>query len=42
MSDMEGIAGVTKWAETTGGEPLHGERSRLYSQFSFTFVRDLG
>jgi D-amino peptidase len=32
MSDMEGIAGVTKWGETTGGEPLHGERSRLYTE----------
>jgi D-amino peptidase len=32
MSDMEGIAGVTKWAETTGGEALHGERSRLYTE----------
>src|ERR1700704_6454036 len=32
MSDMEGIAGVTKWDETTGGEPLHGERCRLYTE----------
>jgi D-amino peptidase len=32
MSDMEGIAGVTKWAETTGGEALHAERSRLYTE----------
>jgi D-amino peptidase len=32
MSDMEGIAGVTKWDETTGGEPLHAERSRLYTE----------
>ncbi len=32
ISDMEGIAGVTKWAETTGGEPLHAERSRLYTE----------
>jgi D-amino peptidase len=32
MSDMEGIAGVTKWDETTGGEPLHTERSRLYTE----------
>ena len=29
---MEGIAGVTKWDETTGGEPLHAERSRLYTE----------
>jgi D-amino peptidase len=32
MSDMEGVAGVTKWDETTGGEPLHTERSRLYTE----------
>ncbi len=32
MSDMEGIAGVTKWAETDGGEPLHADRSRLYTE----------
>ncbi len=32
MSDMEGIAGVTKWDETTGGEPLHAERSKLYTE----------
>ena len=32
MSDMEGVAGVTKWAETTGGEALHAERSRLYTE----------
>ena len=32
MSDMEGIAGVTKWADVTGGEALHTERSRLYTE----------
>jgi D-amino peptidase len=32
ISDMEGISGVTKWDETTGGEPLHAERSRLYTE----------
>jgi D-amino peptidase len=32
MSDMEGVAGVTKWAETTGGDPLHADRSRLYTE----------
>ncbi len=32
MSDMEGIAGVTKWAETDGGEALHADRSRLYTE----------
>ena len=32
ISDMEGIAGVTKWAETDGGEALHADRSRLYTE----------
>jgi D-amino peptidase len=32
ISDMEGVAGVTKWDETDGGEPLHAERSRLYTE----------
>jgi D-amino peptidase len=32
MSDMEGIAGVTKWADVTGGEALHSERSKLYTE----------
>src|ERR1700709_2938767 len=32
MSDMEGVAGVTKWEETTGGDPLHARRSRLYTE----------
>src|SRR5437868_2208688 len=29
---MEGIAGVTKWPETDGGEPLHAQRSALYTE----------
>ena len=32
ISDMEGVAGVTKWPETEGGEPLHADRSRLYTE----------
>ena len=32
MSDMEGVAGVTKWPETSGGEALHADRSRLYTE----------
>ena len=32
MGDMEGVAGVTKWEETTGGDPLHADRSRLYTE----------
>src|SRR3954451_1789784 len=29
---MEGVAGVTKWPETEGGEALHADRSRLYTE----------
>jgi D-amino peptidase len=32
LSDMEGIAGVTKWQEMEGGDPMHIERSRLYTE----------
>ncbi len=32
ISDMEGIAGVTKWAETEGGTPLHAARCALYTE----------
>jgi D-amino peptidase len=32
ISDMEGVAGVTKWPETEGGEALHADRSRLYTE----------
>ena len=32
ICDMEGVAGVTKWEETTGGDPLHADRSRLYTE----------
>ena len=32
ISDMEGVAGVTNWDETTGGEALHADRSRLYTE----------
>jgi D-amino peptidase len=32
ISDMEGVAGVTKWDETEGGHPLHAERSKLYTE----------
>jgi D-amino peptidase len=32
ISDMEGIAGATKWDEMSGGEPLHAQRSVLYTE----------
>ena len=32
ISDMEGIAGIVKWEQTTGGEPLFEEGRKLYTQ----------
>src|SRR3954469_220107 len=32
MSDMEGVAGITKWAQVTGGESLYEEGRKLYTQ----------
>ena len=32
ISDMEGIAGATKWDEMSGGEQLHAQRSVLYTE----------
>jgi D-amino peptidase len=32
ISDMEGVAGITKWAQTTGGESLYEEGRKLYTQ----------
>jgi D-amino peptidase len=32
VSDMEGVAGITKWAQVSGGEPLYEEGRRLYTQ----------
>ena len=29
ISDMEGVAGIVKWEQTTGGEPLYDEGRRL-------------
>jgi D-amino peptidase len=31
-SDMEGIAGITKWAQVSGGESLYEEGRRLYTE----------
>lgn len=31
-SDMEGVAGITKWAQVTGGETLYEEGRRLYTE----------
>jgi D-amino peptidase len=32
MSDMEGVAGITKWEQVGGGEPLYEECRRLYTE----------
>ena len=32
ISDMEGVAGITKWEQTTGGESLYEEGRRLYTE----------
>lgn len=32
ISDMEGVAGITKWAQVTGGEKLYEEGRRLYTE----------
>ena len=32
MSDMEGVAGIVKWEQTTGGEPLYEEGRKLYTE----------
>jgi D-amino peptidase len=31
VSDMEGVSGIVKWAQTTGGEALYEEGRRLYT-----------
>jgi D-amino peptidase len=32
ISDMEGVAGIVKWEQTTGGEKLYEEGRRLYTE----------
>ena len=32
ISDMEGVAGIVKWEQTSGGEPLYEEGRRLYTE----------
>jgi D-amino peptidase len=32
MSDMEGVAGIVKWEQTTGGESLYEEGRKLYTE----------
>ena len=32
VSDMEGVAGITKWEQTEGGHALYEECRRLYTE----------
>src|SRR5207245_5001547 len=32
ISDMEGVAGLVKWEQTTGGDPMYEEGRRLYTE----------
>ena len=32
ISDMEGVAGIVKWEQVSGGEPLFEEGRRLYTE----------
>ena len=32
VSDMEGVAGITKWEQVSGGESLYEEGRRLYTE----------
>jgi D-amino peptidase len=32
ISDMEGVAGIVRWKQTSGGEPLYEEGRRLYTE----------
>jgi len=32
LSDMEGVAGIVKWEQVSGGEPLYDEGRRLYTE----------
>jgi len=32
ISDMEGVSGVVKWAQVTGGDPMYEECRKLYTE----------
>ncbi len=32
ISDMEGVAGIVKWEQVTGGDPMYEEGRRLYTE----------
>ena len=31
ISDMEGVAGIVRWEQVTGGHPMYEEGRRLYT-----------
>ena len=32
ISDMEGVAGITKWEQVSAGDPMFAEGRRLYTE----------
>lgn len=32
ISDMEGVAGIVKWSQVRGGDPMYEEGRRLYTE----------
>ena len=32
ISDMEGVAGIVRWQQVGGGEPMYDEGRRLYTE----------
>src|SRR5919198_1333000 len=32
IGDMEGVAGIVKWQQTSGGDPMYDEGRRLYTE----------
>src|SRR5436190_24127704 len=32
ISDMEGVAGIVRWEQVTGGHPMYEEGRRLYTE----------
>jgi D-amino peptidase len=32
VSDMEGVAGITKWQQVSGGDPMYPDGARLYTE----------
>src|SRR5438876_9513549 len=32
ISDMEGVSGITRWQQTSGGDPMYEEGRKLYTE----------